>query len=358
MPVEIQTALPDAIADSFPSRYNSYHVANQLNERDHKRMQVLFHDLAEIPEEQIAYAVLLTRHDDRWIYVRHKQRDTWEIPGGRREAGETVIQTASRELFEETGALTFTLEPLRTYSVVRDGKPSYGRIFLADVSELGPLPDSEIGTVEHFDDEPSRLTYPDIQPLLLREGLALMKSRMGKTNPAVITPIKAFSLSFGLPPEAAVGTRIIRRTAVRAVIERNGLLLMVRNNRGDVKFPGGGLEEGESHEETLRREVLEETGHVMIRVGRKLGTATERHPDIRDPEAFFEMISHYYECGIDSDSGIQNLDDYEAEMGFEPVWIPVSAAIENNRVLLAAQAASMNRWVGRETAVLEYLARH
>ena len=184
-----------------------------------------------------------------------------------------------------------------------------------------------------------------------------MNYQTDNTNPASASPVKAFSLSFGLPPESAIGTRIIRRTAVRAVIERDGRLLLVRNNRGDMKFPGGGLEEGESHEETLRREVSEETGHILSRVGRKLGTVTERYPDIRDPESVFEMISHYYQCVIDSDKGPQRLDDYEAEMGFEPVWLPFTAAIETNRALLEAQPENMNRWVTRETAVLEFLAR-
>ena len=184
-----------------------------------------------------------------------------------------------------------------------------------------------------------------------------MNFRTDKSNAASASSVKVFSLSFGLPSEAAVGTRIIRRTAVRAVVERDGRLLLVRNNRGDVKFPGGGLEEGESHEETLRREVSEETGHVLSLVGRKLGTATERYPDIRDPDAVFEMISHYYQCGIVSDKGPQRLDDYEAEMGFVSVWLPFAAAIETNRALLEAQPENMNRWVTRETAVLEFLAR-
>jgi len=35
------------------------------------------------------------------------------------------------------------------------------------------------------------------------------------------------------------------REAVRAVVLKNKLLLMIRTNLGDYKFPGGGVEEGE-----------------------------------------------------------------------------------------------------------------
>ena len=52
----------------------------------------------------------------------------------------------------------------------------------------------------------------------------------------------------------------IERTAVRGVIFREGQLLMIQSSFGEVKFPGGGQEAGESDLDTLLREVLEETG--------------------------------------------------------------------------------------------------
>ena len=50
--------------------------------------------------------------------------------------------------------------------------------------------------------------------------------------------------------------RTIDRIAVRAVIEYEGLLLMVHSSvNGDYKFPGGSVDDGESYEETLLREI-------------------------------------------------------------------------------------------------------
>lgn len=39
----------------------------------------------------------------KWVFCRHKDRDTYEIPGVHRESGETIFETAKRELMEETG---------------------------------------------------------------------------------------------------------------------------------------------------------------------------------------------------------------------------------------------------------------
>jgi ADP-ribose pyrophosphatase YjhB (NUDIX family) len=52
---------------------------------------------------------------------------------------------------------------------------------------------------------------------------------------------------------------------VLALIERDGTLLMEkRSDCGRWGFPGGGIEVEESLEEGLRREVLEETGLVVV----------------------------------------------------------------------------------------------
>jgi len=51
------------------------------------------------------------------------------------------------------------------------------------------------------------------------------------------------------------------REAVRAIIFSNGKIAMVKSEKeGYYKFPGGGIKNGETHEEALIRETLEETG--------------------------------------------------------------------------------------------------
>lgn len=96
-------------------------------------------------------------------------------------------------------------------------------------------------------------------------------------------------------PESA---RVHTRYAVRAVIFREGRLLMVKTNRGDYKFPGGGREEGETDEEVLSREIGEEAGYRGCVVKRLLGEVCEQNRDTFDQEAFFQMTSAYYLCSL------------------------------------------------------------
>ncbi len=131
-------------------------------------IQVSFCHSAEIPDDRIAFAVIAARQEGHWLFCRHKARTTWEIPGGHREAGESVEQTACRELYEETGATEACLQLLDIYAVTIDGDTTYGALYLADIEQMGDIPeDSEIAEVKPFDLLPQALTYPEIQGALL-----------------------------------------------------------------------------------------------------------------------------------------------------------------------------------------------
>ena len=132
-------------------------------------MKVSIHELEEIEDKLLEFAVIFSKYKDKTIYVRHKKRATYEIPGGRREAGETIEACAKRELREETGATHFSMEPLFVYGVEKDDNQDYGQVFVATVYELSDTLEHEIVEVIYLDEEPEEYTYPLIQPLLTKE---------------------------------------------------------------------------------------------------------------------------------------------------------------------------------------------
>ncbi len=131
--------------------------------------EVDFYDPLFEPDARLTYSVIAAKFQKKWIYVRHQKRSTLEIAGGHIENGETSDEAARRELMEETGALKFDIICVATYSVIKDGQKGYGRLYIADVYELGPIPDiSEIAEVVFLDHLPENLTHPDIQPCLFQ----------------------------------------------------------------------------------------------------------------------------------------------------------------------------------------------
>lgn len=140
--------------------------------------EVIFFGPLYTPDVRLTYSVIAAKYGDNWIYVRHHKRNTWEIPGGHIEENETSDDAAKRELMEETGAVDFKIECVATYSVLKDGEIGFGRLYLADIFKLGPVPDiSEIAEIKILDSLPENLTHPDIQPHLYNKVISFIKTK-------------------------------------------------------------------------------------------------------------------------------------------------------------------------------------
>lgn len=163
-----------------------------------------------------------------------------------------------------------------------------------------------------------------------------------------------FNLLLGMEKEKTGKRKIYHREAVRAVLLENDMIFMVHTVHGDFKFPGGGIELGETHEEALRRELLEETGCEIQSFGRKLGQITERRTDYMEPENIFEMVSHYYLCEGAKSVRRPSLSENEKELCLTARWLKVEEAFKNNEKILM-ENPKMKEWVRREAAVLKIL---
>jgi 8-oxo-dGTP diphosphatase len=142
-------------------------------------LKVNFYELNTIKDNELLFAVIMTKFNGQWLYVRHKDRQTWEIPGGHREENEKINDTASRELIEETGATKFRLTPVCVYSVESDENikytESFGQLFYSEVETIEDLLHFEICEIKLFENIPEDLTYPLIQPVLHRKVLEFLR---------------------------------------------------------------------------------------------------------------------------------------------------------------------------------------
>lgn len=136
--------------------------------------EVNFYD--EVDDSLLEFAVIISKSNGKWVFCKHKERDTFEVPGGHRETGEKIEDTAVRELKEETGAVDFNIKPVCVYSVkgktrVNDNatKESFGMLYAAEIFSFEEI-HSEIEKIVLSDDLIRQWTYPLIQPKLISEA--------------------------------------------------------------------------------------------------------------------------------------------------------------------------------------------
>lgn len=144
-----------------------------MGRRKINMLEVKFYDTVD--DFLLKFAVIISKSNGKWVICKHRERDTYEVPGGHREDGESILKTAKRELQEETGAISFDIKQVCVYSVTgktalnETGEESFGLLCYAEIEEFSDKLDYEMEKVMLMDELPTNWTYPLIQPKLIEE---------------------------------------------------------------------------------------------------------------------------------------------------------------------------------------------
>ena len=152
-------------------------LAALLHEENGDMLEVKFYDTVD--DALLKFAVIISQSNGKWVFCKHRERDTYEAPGGHREVGEDILETAKRELQEETGAIRFDIKPICVYSVTGENsvnetsEETFGLLCFAEITEFSGKLEREIEKVELMDELPINWTYPLIQPMLIEKYLQI-----------------------------------------------------------------------------------------------------------------------------------------------------------------------------------------
>jgi len=116
------------------------------------------------------FVVVCSYCGGKWILSRHSERDTWETQGGHIENGESPLEAAVRELYEESGITDADVRYICDYWGFNSLGSSNGAVFFADVRSVGKMPESEMSEIRMFDALPEELTYPAVTPVFMEEA--------------------------------------------------------------------------------------------------------------------------------------------------------------------------------------------
>ena len=150
------------------------------------------------------------------------------------------------------------------------------------------------------------------------------------------------------------GGKVYSRPSARAIVIREGRVAMVHSRKFDhYKFPGGGIEPGESREAALQREAREEAGLVLDPQSVRPYGFVHRI-ERGDAEPLFLQDNFYYLASAVA-TVPQELDGYEAAEGYTLRWVEPGEAIQKNKALTSVYKRKYHTMLLREALVLERL---
>ena len=128
-------------------------------------------------------------------------------------------------------------------------------------------------------------------------------------------------------------THTFARDSARSIIIKNGKIAMIHSLKYDYyKFPGGGIEPGESATDALIRETAEEAGLTVIPDSiRDYGCVHRIQKSTMKEDEYFVQDNYYFLCDVEEGIKQQKLDGYESDEHFTLKYVKPETAILSNR---------------------------
>ena len=110
-------------------------------------LEVKFYDYGEVDDALLKFAVIISQSKGKWVLCKHRERDTYEVPGGHREDGEEIEELSyhMNDFIVKNGFVNLDFMGNLGHSIV---KAKGDRIYI----EKGNT--AKLGDVKYFTFEP------------------------------------------------------------------------------------------------------------------------------------------------------------------------------------------------------------
>lgn len=149
------------------------------------------------------------------------------------------------------------------------------------------------------------------------------------------------------------------RETVRAIVMNasHQVLMIYSKKFSDYTFAGGGIKQQETHEQALKRELLEEIGASHIDIIEYFMSVDEIKYGLYDDKTVYLQRSHYYVVNI-HEFGQTDLSDRESWHGITPVWMNIDDVMMHNKNVMYDnnhQQTGLKTVLRREEIILKTL---